>query len=100
MMNHVESKRLYLLVFGALLLLTAVTIAASYVDLGPLSVAVALAIAVSKALLVALFFMHLRHSRPMTQVAVTAGVLWLAILLALTLGDYVSRGWLPAPAGW
>ncbi len=100
MTNHVEPKRTYFAVFAALMLLTALTVWVSTMDLGALSIVAALAIAVSKALLVALFFMHVRHSKPLTQVVVAAGCLWLVILLVLTLSDYFTRGWLPPPAGW
>jgi cytochrome c oxidase subunit 4 len=69
-------------------------------DFGALSIVVALAIAVAKALLVALIFMHVRHSKALTQVVVAGGLLWLVILLALTLSDYLTRGWFPQPAAW
>jgi cytochrome c oxidase subunit 4 len=100
MTHHVEPKRVYFAVFAALMALTAVTVWASMADFGALSVVVALAIAVAKALLVALIFMHVRHSRPLTRVVVVGGLLWLVILLALTLSDYLTRGWLPQPAAW
>ena len=86
---------LYVAVFAALVALTVATVAVSYVDLGPLSVVVALAIAFTKALLVALFFMHLRESAGLTWVVASGGVFWLAILIALTMSDVVTRGWLP-----
>ncbi|MBM3465740.1 MAG: oxidase [Armatimonadetes bacterium] len=95
-MEHVESKRVYLLVFAALLALTAVTTGVAFLDLGPLNTIVALAIAVAKAAVVVLFFMHLRHSGRMTKVVLLAGIFWLALLIALTLGDYFTRGWLKA----
>jgi cytochrome c oxidase subunit 4 len=98
--HHVEPKKVYLRVFAALMVFTVVTVWASTVDLGPLNIVVALVIAVCKALLVVLFFMHVRYSRPLTQIVVAGGFLWLIILLVLTLSDYFSRGWLPAPAGW
>lgn len=100
MMNHVEPKRVYFAVFAALIALTALTVLVSTVDLGSLSIVAALAIAVSKALLVVLFFMHVRHSKPLTQVVVAGGLLWLVILLVLTLSDYFTRSWLPRPTGW
>jgi cytochrome c oxidase subunit 4 len=100
MTHKVESKSLYFKVFAALMALTVLTVWVSYYDMGDLSIVVALAIAVSKALLVILFFMHVRHSPPLTQIAVAGGFLWLVILLLLTLSDYVSREWLPLPSGW
>lgn len=100
MIHHVEPKSVYFKVFAALMALTALTVWVSYRDLGDLSIVVALAIAVTKALLVILYFMHVRHSPPLTRVVVVGGFLWLVILLVLTLSDYFSRNWLPAPPGW
>ena len=87
--------RLYVAVFAALLVLTVATVSVSYVDLGPLSVVVALTIAFTKALLVVLFFMHLRESSGLVWVVAGGGFFWLAILIALTMSDVVTRGWLP-----
>ena len=86
---------LYVAVFAALIVLTGVTVAVSYVDLGPASVVVALAIACAKALLVLLFFMHLRESPGLTWVVALGGFFWLGILIALTMSDVLTRGWLP-----
>ena len=94
MSEHADSVKTYTLVFLALIALTGVTTAVAYLDLGPISVVVALAIAVVKMLLVALFFMHLRHSTMLTRIVVGSGLLWLAILIGLTLSDFVSRTWL------
>jgi cytochrome c oxidase subunit 4 len=90
---------MYLAVFGALLLLTAVTVSVGYVDLGIFNTFIAMSIAVVKASLVVLFFMHLRYTHRLDATFLGAGVLWLLILLALTLSDYLSRGWLGASAG-
>jgi len=90
-----SGPRLYVAVFAALLVLTVVTVAVSYVDLGPLSVVVALAIACTKALLVLLFFMHLRDSAGLTWLVALGGFFWLGILIALTMSDVMTRGWLP-----
>ena len=87
--------RLYVAVFAALLVLTVATVAVSYVDLGPVSVVVALAIAFTKAVLVVLFFMHLRESSGLTWVVAGGGFFWLAILIGLTMSDVMTRGWLP-----
>ena len=100
MTHHVEPKRMYFAVFGALMVLTVLTVWVATVDLGALNIVVALAIATSKALLVVLFFMHVRHSPPLTQVVIAAGFLWLIILLVLLLSDYFSRSWLPVPSAW
>ncbi len=94
---HIDSVRTYALVFAGLLALTAVTTAVAYVDLGPFSVVAALAIAVCKMLLVALFFMHVRHSTPLTRIVVLGGLLWLFILIVLSMADFVTRGWIGVP---
>src|SRR2546430_16516143 len=88
--------RLYVAVFAALLVLTVATVSVSYVDLGPLSVVVALTIAFTKALLVVVFFMHLRESSGLIWVVAGGGFFWPAILIAPTLSDGMRRGWLPA----
>jgi cytochrome c oxidase subunit 4 len=97
MSEHIDSIRTYTLVLLALLVLTAVTTLVAFVDLGEFSVVVALAIAVCKMLLVALFFMHVRHSTKLTKLVVLGGLLWLAILLMLTLSDFTTRGWIGVP---
>ncbi len=89
--------RLYVLVFSALVALTALTVAVSYVDLGPASVVVALAIAFTKALLVLLYFMHLRDSSALVWLVAVGGFFWLSILIVLTMSDVMTRGWLPVP---
>src|SRR5260370_16052012 len=99
MSEHADSAKTYTLVFVALLALTGITTAVAYLDLGHFSVVVALAIAVVKMLLVALFFMHLRHSSILTRIVVTGGVLWLAILIGLSISDFISRGWLNSIPG-
>ena len=88
------SIKTYALIFVTLLILTGTTFVVSGVDLGGLNAVVALVIAMGKALLVALFFMHLRYSRPLMLVVVAAGLLWLVIMITLTLGDFLTRGWL------
>ena len=97
MHEHIESIKTYTIIFISLLILTAVTTLVAMVDLGPLSVVVALAIASFKMMLVALFFMHLRHSVVLMKVVIGGGLLWLGILLLLSMSDFVSRGWLPVP---
>lgn len=93
-------QRVYFRVFAALLLLTLVTVAVAYIDLGPLNNVVALSIAVTKTVLVILYFMHVRYSSRLTWVFVGAGFFWLVLMIALTLSDVFSRGWLPPPQGW
>jgi len=94
MSEHADSVKTYTLIFLALIALTGVTTAVAYVDLGAFSVIVALTIAVVKMLLVALFFMHLRHSTMLTRIVVSGGLLWLAILIGLSLSDFLTRNWL------
>lgn len=93
MSEHIDSIKTYTAVWLVLLALTAATTAVAYVDLGPFSVVVALVIAFTKMLLVALFFMHVRHSTKLTRLVTAGGLLWLAILLALTMSDVMTRSW-------
>ena len=97
MSEHVTPKRTYFVIFGALLLLTWATVAVSRVDLGRLNTVVALTIAVSKALLVVLFFMHLRYSTRLTKLVVVGGFLWLALMIVGTMADEITRLWIQAP---
>lgn len=97
MTQHVDSVKTYVAVFIALIIATVVTTAVAFIDLGPFSVVVALAIACGKMLLVALFFMHVRYSTRLTRLVMVGAVVWLGILLAFTLADVFSRGWLGVP---
>lgn len=92
---HITPRRTYYLVFAALMILTATTTGVAFIDMGPFNVVVALVIAFIKATLVVLFFMHVLHVTHLTKVFVVAGIVWLAILIALTLNDYLTRGWEP-----
>ena len=93
MAEHVVSRKTYIVVWIALMALMILTAGLSRIDLGEWSTVVALAIAAIKALLVILFFMHVRYeSQKMAWVFVVAGFFWLGILLALTMTDYLSRG--------
>ena len=99
MAEHITSRKIYFLVFAALIVLTVVTWLVAQVDLGWANDVVALTIAVTKAVLVLLFFMHVRTSTRMTILTATAGFFWLVILIGLTLADYLTRGssLLPVP---
>jgi len=97
MSHQVTAVRTYAAIFAALLVLTAVTAAVAFVDLGPMNNVVALGIAVLKATLVVLYFMHAKDSPRMTGVVMAAAVLWLVLLVGLTLADYSGRGWLGIP---
>jgi cytochrome c oxidase subunit 4 len=74
--------------------LLALTWSIGYVNLGPFNLVVALTISISKALLVALVFMHIKGSSRLLHLAATAGVIWLLILFTFTLSDYFTRNWL------
>ena len=99
--HHIVSPKLYLTIFGALMVCTILTVGAAELDLNKyisgLNIIVALTIAVFKASLVVLFFMHIYWSSKLNKVVVVSGVVWLALLLWLTLTDIFSRGWLPFP---
>jgi cytochrome c oxidase subunit 4 len=92
MSNHVVPVRVYLAVFTALLVLTGVTTAIAFVDLGPMNVVLMLAIAVIKATLVVLYFMHVRYSSRLTWVVVSGGFVWLAVIILFTMSDVATRG--------
>ncbi len=93
MSDHIVPVKTYVLVFLALMVGTALTTAAAFVDLGPFNGIVALTIAMTKAVLVLLFFMHIKYSSRMTRVTVISAFVFLLILLGLSMTDYVSRPW-------
>jgi cytochrome c oxidase subunit 4 len=95
--GHVVSIKVYFAIFAALMVLTAGTVAVAFVDLGPLNTFVALGVAVTKATLVILFFMHVKYSTKLTWLVVASGFVFLAIMIAFTMSDIVSRGWLGTP---
>jgi len=95
--GHVVPERIYYAIFAALMILTATTVAVSFVDLGDANVAVALIIAVIKATLVLLFFMHVRYSTRLTWLTIGAAFFWLSVMIVFTMSDVVSRGWLGFP---
>ena len=98
MSGHVSPLKVYLGIFLALMVLTAVTIAVAYVDLGQFNKLVALGIASFKATLVVLYFMHVKYASRLTKLVVVSGFFFLAILLGLTMSDYGSRTWVNPPA--
>jgi cytochrome c oxidase subunit 4 len=85
--------RVYYTIFAILMFCTYLTVQAAFLDLGPWNTAVALAIAIVKATLVVLFFMHVKYSPKLTWAVVIGSVFWLGILLAITMTDYMTRGW-------
>lgn len=100
MTHHIAPLKLYFGVFGALMALTATTVWVATVDLGPLNIFVALGIAFVKAVLVVLYFMHVKYSERLVQVVVGSALGWLVVMLVLTLSDYFSRSWQTLPVGW
>ncbi len=95
--HHGPTVRIYLAVFASLIFLTALTVWVAYQDLGMLNDVVALGIACTKATIVILFFMHVKYASQLTWVLAGAGFLFLLILFAFAMADYVSRGWLGIP---
>jgi len=89
--HHIVSPTTYLIIILTLMALTGITVWAAFVDLGPFNIVVALAIATCKATLVVLFFMHAKYTARRTQLVIIAGIFWLAILLFMTMSDYISR---------
>jgi cytochrome c oxidase subunit 4 len=100
MSAQIVPVKTYVAVFVALICLTALTTGVAFIDLGAMNTVVALVIAVTKMLLVILFFMHVLHSPRLTKLALLAAFFWLALLLTFTLSDVLTRHWTPAPSGW
>ena len=98
MSEHVTPLKVYFGVFAALMIFTAITVAVAYVNLGQMNKVVALGIASTKATLVVLYFMHVRHASQLAKLIVVSGLFFLAILLGLTMADYGSRDWVNPPA--
>ena len=91
--HHVVPPRIYITILLALLVGTAVTVWASFIEMGPLNPVIALAIAATKMILVVLFFMHVKYSTKLTKLTVAAGVFTFLILVGVTLSDYWTRAW-------
>jgi caa(3)-type oxidase subunit IV len=90
--HDAHHAKIYLAVLVMLLILTGITVGASYIDLGPLNIVVALLIATTKASLVGLFFMHLLYDRPINAMALVSGFMFLGLLLSFCLLDIDNRG--------
>ena len=95
--NHIVSPKIYVVIFFALMICTILTVYAATVDLNHLfpglNIIVALVIACFKASLVVLFFMHGKYSPKRTQLVIVCSVFWLAVMLFMTMSDYISRPW-------
>ena len=105
MTHYIVPAKVYLRVFVALLVLTAATVGVAFFDLGGgrlhiLNAVAAISIALAKATLVVLYFMHVRYSSRLTWVFVGAGIFWLLILIVLTMSDILTRHWLPVSPPW
>ena len=99
MAGHISPKSVYYTIFGTLMVLTGVTVAVAFVPLGAFNFPVAIGIAITKATLVILFFMHAKYSSRLTKLFVGTAFFLLAILLGLSLTDYLSRGLRTYPGG-
>jgi cytochrome c oxidase subunit 4 len=99
MSAHVLPKTTYYSIFAALMVLTAVTVGVAFVNLGTLNFPVAIGIAITKATLVVLFFMHVKYSSRLTKMVVAVSVFFLLTMFGLTLTDYLTRGWYTSPRG-
>jgi cytochrome c oxidase subunit IV len=91
--HHIVSPVVYATILGCLLAATALTIFASYLELGPWNPVIAIAIACVKATLVVLYFMHVKYSSKLTKLTVGAGVFTFLILVGMSLSDYFTRAW-------
>lgn len=99
-MPHVSPIDMYLKVFGALFVLTIITWAVAFIDLGWLSTPVAIGIAMVKAGLVIAFFMHLKDAAKINWIVGLAAIFMVIVMFAFTMSDYVSRSWIPYPDSW
>jgi cytochrome c oxidase subunit 4 len=93
MAEYIVPKRVYYTIFAILMLCTLLTVLIAFVDLGRFNAVAALTIAVFKATLVVLYFMHVKYSTRLTWAVVAGSVFWLGILLVLTMSDYLTRAW-------
>lgn len=91
------SIKTYAFTWLALLGLTLLTSLIGLVDLGIFNLVTAVLIAAIKASLIAFFFMHAFYESKLVRVVLAGGIVWFLILISLTLGDYITRGWLPFP---
>ncbi len=98
--SHISSTAMYVTIFFLLMICTILTYFVSTIDLGFMNFAVAIGIAIFKASLVILYFMHVKWSPALTKLAVAVAVVFLAILLLLTAADYGSRSWIGPQPGW
>ena len=103
--HHVVPLFVYYRVFAALMVLLVLTLAVAAFDFSRIglpwvNITVAVTVAVIKAVLVLLYFMHVRYSSRLVWVFASAAFLWLIIMFGLTFSDYFSRNWIAAPGAW
>jgi cytochrome c oxidase subunit IV len=97
MAAHIVPVKVYYGVFGALMVFTGLTYSIAYVDLGGFNLIVALTIAIIKATLVVLFFMHVKYSTTLTKAIVASGFFFFLIMIFFTMNDLMTRGWSGVP---
>jgi len=90
--HHILPKSSYYVVYAALMVLLVATVGFAYIDLGRVNFLVTMLIAISKALMIAMIFMHVRYSERLVWLFASAAFLWLVIMFAFTLADYFTRG--------
>jgi cytochrome c oxidase subunit 4 len=91
--HHIVTPLQYCYVFGTLLLFTGITVGAAYIDMKWANPVIALAIACFKATIVILFFMHAAYQSRLIKLTIAAGFFTFAVLITMTLTDYMSRAW-------
>jgi cytochrome c oxidase subunit IV len=91
--GHGPTTKMFIGVWVALLVATGLTVLIATINLGAFSAPIALIIATIKAILVILFFMEIKYQTKMTLTVVLAAFFFLALLLCLTMSDYISRAW-------
>jgi cytochrome c oxidase subunit 4 len=100
MSETILPKKTYVVVWLSLLILLAVTVGTAYVHLGWFNIAAAVTIAVLKAVIIILYFMHVRYSPKVVWIFVGAGFFWLGIIFVGTLTEYFTRAYMPMPTIW
>ena len=104
--HHIIEPYVYYRVFAILIVLFIATVAVAFFDLShllnwpPANIVVALIIAVAKATVIVLYFMHIKYSSRLTQIFAMSAMVWLALLFVFTFADYFTRGWIPQPGSW
>jgi len=91
--HHIVGPAVYVAILFALLVGTGLTVWASFLELGPWNPVIALAIATAKAMLVVLFFMHVKYSTKLTKLTIFSGIFMFLVLISMTLADYITRAW-------